>query len=59
MKMIIVGNILIEIGWIIAMVFLIINEYPWWAGGCLFGAIFSGTSYTLKEPTKKDKIWEM
>jgi len=56
MKMIIVGNILIEIGWIIAMVFLIINEYPWWAGGCLFGAIFSGTSYTLKEPTKKDKI---
>ena len=46
---IMIGNALIELGWIAAMVFLIMNKHPVWAGFCLVLAFFSGYNFKNKK----------
>jgi hypothetical protein len=49
LKWVMICNVLIKLLWITAMVVLIMYNYPWWAGACLWGALFSGMDYEKKE----------
>lgn len=46
LTIIMLANIVIECGWIAAMVFLVMSDHPWWAAASLLAAVFSG--YTWK-----------
>jgi len=46
-----IGNAIVEIGWISAMVYLITTNHPYWAVVCVFGALFSGYSTTMSKGT--------
>ena len=49
MTAVMIGNALIELGWIGATVYLVIHGHPVWAGATFIAALASGYSWKTKE----------
>jgi len=47
-----VANAVIEMAWVAATVWLVLNGHNGWAVATFIGALFSG--YTIKQPAKED-----